>query len=719
MRVPPLRLQIPLIMLVFGSLVIAADVWLSWRHELRQQEQVFTDRLLAQGPRLAGMAQYFLGRGDWDAARVDISLLLPVPNLELAVVCDATNRIVLSTRAQWRGRALAESPLGAEAEALAEAVRRTQRPRTVRAMRGQSMLGVFHFLMPARAGEAAAAGAGVAVIRFDLGAAYGQARRDAWQQAARLAGVLLLGCLTVWFLLHHALTARILRLVATTREIAQGNLGAKSNLAPGDELGEVSAALDEMGEEVRRHAEALRESQAHLQAILDTAVEGIIVIDECGIVESVNPAAVKMFGYAPEEIIGRNIGMLMPSPHREQHDGYLANYVRSGERKIIGIGREVLGLRQGDVVFPMDLSVTELHIRGRRKFAGFVRDITRRKQAEAALLERERQLALFVEHAPAAIAMFDQEMRYLAVSRRWTSDFGLTGQSLLGRSHYEVFPEVSAAWKAIHRRCLAGATERAEEELFERTDGSQQWLRWEICPWRTAREEVGGIVIFSEDITERKKLERDILAISDREQSRIGHDLHDGLCQHLAGIEFRLLGLKQRLADRAAAEASELARLLRDAMDQTRTIAHGLSPVMMEEDGLMNALRELAANTEAAFRVSCVFDCPAPVLLHDNAVATHLYRIAQEAVQNAIRHAQAQKIVIHLFTQSGRIVLGVKDDGVGIPEGRGGHRGMGLRVMQYRASRVGGSLAVQRDPAGGTSVVCSLRAGIRHDHSPG
>jgi signal transduction histidine kinase len=214
-------------------------------------------------------------------------------------------------------------------------------------------------------------------------------------------------------------------------------------------------------------------------------------------------------------------------------------------------------------------------------------------------------------------------------------------------------------------------------------------------------------------------LERDILAISDREQSRIGHDLHDGLCQHLAGIEFRLLGLKQRLADRAAAEASELARLLRDAMDQTRTIARGLSPVMVEEDGLMNALRELAANTEAAFRVSCVFDCPAPVWLRDNAVATHLYRIAQEAVQNAMRHAQAQKVVIHLFTQSGRIVLGVKDDGVGIPEGRDGHRGMGLRVMQYRASRVGGSLAVQRDPAGGTSVVCSLRAGIRHDHSPG
>jgi signal transduction histidine kinase len=238
-------------------------------------------------------------------------------------------------------------------------------------------------------------------------------------------------------------------------------------------------------------------------------------------------------------------------------------------------------------------------------------------------------------------------------------------------------------------------------------------LRWEICPWRTADGKIGGILIFSEDITQRKNLERDIQLISEREQSRIGQDLHDSLCQHLAGIEFRLLGLKQKLVTKSkqeSAEASALAKLVREAMDQTRTLAHGLSPVMVETEGLMNALRELAASTERTFNVSCSLNCPEPILIHNNAVATHLYRIAQESIHNAVRHGKAHFIVINLFTQNDRIILGVKDDGVGLREAPHNHKGMGIRVMQYRAGMVGGSLVVQRDPAGGTSVICSLRA---------
>lgn len=216
-----------------------------------------------------------------------------------------------------------------------------------------------------------------------------------------------------------------------------------------------------------------------------------------------------------------------------------------------------------------------------------------------------------------------------------------------------------------------------------------------------------------QDITERKRLEREILEISEREQSRIGQDLHDGLCQHLAGIEFRLLGLKQKLEGKSsqqASETTELARLVRDGIEQTRTLARGLSPVMLEADGLMNALQELAIHTEKTFHISCSFHCPVPVPIRDNAVATHLYRIAQESVYNAIRHGKAKWIAIHLQTDNDRIALGVKDDGVGLPRQPGKHDGMGLRVMQYRAGMIGGSLVVQRAPEGGTAVVCSLHA---------
>src|SRR5215469_11701147 len=131
---------------------------------------------------------------------------------------------------------------------------------------------------------------------------------------------------------------------------------------------------------------ALDDSEERLRAIMETAVEGIITIDERGLIEAMNPAAVRMFGYTPGEIIGKNVSVLMPSPYREQHDGYIDNYLRTGEARIIGIGREVSGRRKDGTIFPMDLSVSEVSLSGRRLFTGFVRDITERKEAEKALM---------------------------------------------------------------------------------------------------------------------------------------------------------------------------------------------------------------------------------------------------------------------------------------------------------------------------------------------
>ena len=142
------------------------------------------------------------------------------------------------------------------------------------------------------------------------------------------------------------------------------------------------------------------------------------------------------------------------------------------------------------------------------RFIGIALDITQRKQAEEAIRERERTLRRFTEVAPVAIAMFDRDMRYLAASERYRSDYQLGAQELLGRSHYEVFPEISEEWRAIHRRSLAGAVERSPGELFRRADGGEQWVRWEIQPWRDTAGEVGGIVLFSEDITQQVRSER-------------------------------------------------------------------------------------------------------------------------------------------------------------------------------------------------------------------
>ena len=136
---------------------------------------------------------------------------------------------------------------------------------------------------------------------------------------------------------------------------------------------------------------ALADSEKRLRAILDTAVEAIITIDELGLVESMNPAAVRLFGYESDEVVGRNVSMLMPSPYRDEHDAYLRNYVRTGKAKIIGIGREVVARRKDGSTIPIDLAVSEVRLAERRLFTGFIRDISDRKRAEAAL-RREADL---------------------------------------------------------------------------------------------------------------------------------------------------------------------------------------------------------------------------------------------------------------------------------------------------------------------------------------
>ena len=330
---------------------------------------------------------------------------------------------------------------------------------------------------------------------------------------------------------------------------------------------------------------AVRDGEERLRAILDTAVEGIITIDERGLIESFNPASERIFGYQAAEVIGKNVNVLMSTPHREQHDGYLENYRRTGHAKIIGIGRETFARKKDGTLFPMELSVSEVKLSDRRIFTGFIRDIT-----------------------------------------------------------------------------------------------------------------------------ERKRLEKEILEISEREQRRIGQDLHDGLCQHLAGIEM----LSQVLARRLAAKdkdghtrATEIARAVREAISQTRLLARGLSPVTLEAEGLMSALAELALNVEKMFGVPCRFDCEQVVKFDDSAAATHLFRIVQEAVSNAIKHGRAKNIVISLLDEPAQLRVGVSDNGLGFPENFSGGTGMGLRIMQTRIGMVGGTLTVERNSGGGTSVLCT------------
>ncbi len=216
----------------------------------------------------------------------------------------------------------------------------------------------------------------------------------------------------------------------------------------------------------------------------------------------------------------------------------------------------------------------------------------------------------------------------------------------------------------------------------------------------------------SEEIAERERLERELLDISEREQRRIGQDLHDSLGQQLTGATLAGQVLEEKLAALnlpLAADANKVVELVEEGINLSRGLAKGLSPVEMDADGLMLALEEYADNTSKLFKVACRFECDSPVLIHDPATAGHLYRIAQEATGNAIKHGQAKNILIRLEVGEENTVLSIQDDGAGLPEPLPKPRGMGLRIMAHRSTMIGGTFSAQRAATGGTLVVCELR----------
>jgi len=351
----------------------------------------------------------------------------------------------------------------------------------------------------------------------------------------------------------------------------------------------------------RKAAEAaLRESEDRMHAIVQTAVDAIITIDQRGIIESANTATQRLFGYTADELIGRNVKMLMPDPYRGEHDGYLRHYLETGRAKIIGIGREVSAVRKDGSMFPMSLSVSEVARGSRRLFTGIIHDLSGRRQ-----------------------------------------------------------------------------------------------------------------------------LERQILQASAEEQRRIGQDLHDGLCQDLIGIAFGAdqIGRQLTSLDLPQAEAvNRLAASVREAASRARQLSHGLNPVDLNAGGLPVALEGLATKISESFEISCEFAWDRKARVNDDATASHLYRIAQEAISNAIKHGKAKHIRIRLENSRDKLVLTVASDGIGFPrelmelvrppDGANGaapsNGGIGLKGMRYRASMVGGVFDAYRGRTGGTVISCAI-----------
>ncbi len=312
-----------------------------------------------------------------------------------------------------------------------------------------------------------------------------------------------------------------------------------------------------------------------------TAHEAIFLVDVHGIIQFVNPAAETLFGYEVKELLGKNINQLMPSPHSELHDSYIKDYLETGNKKVIGTGRQLLGLRKDGSQFPMYLSLGEIQLQNTHLFAGLIMDLS-----------------------------------------------------------------------------------------------AQQ------------------------------KLQREIMAIPAREQQRIGEELHDGLGQQLTGLSMLAQSLLNKASKPEYELASQLASGLHEALTQVRKLARGLMPIQIYADGFRISLQEITESIEQQSNIPIKLQIDDVVLLFDDATATHLYRIVQESLNNAVKHAEASRINVSLKIEQDHGVLEIIDNGIGIPPDIEDKSGLGLNIMKHRCGLFDGEITI--NPAGerGTKVCC-------------
>ncbi|MBI4682543.1 MAG: PAS domain-containing sensor histidine kinase [Nitrospirae bacterium] len=392
---------------------------------------------------------------------------------------------------------------------------------------------------------------------------------------------------------------------------------------------------------------------------------------------------------------------------------WITKRIRKLTNRVIDFSVEKLNTERQDLKGGDELEVLEGHFENMTDIIVMSHEYLK-QQAES--LRKQRDMAQnYLDITGTAILALNANGEVTLINKKGCKILGYAENEIVGKNWFDNFipKKLKNEEMTVFVKLITGVlkpVESLENTVITKT-GEERVLAWHNTMLKDDSGNIVGTLSSGEDITERKQLEKSIIEIEEWERQRIGHDLHDGLGQLLTGIAFKSQSIESGLEEKSieeARDAAEISLLVEQAKAQVRRLSRGLLPVELDSEGLMAALELLASYTEKIFGIPCVFMCDDPVSVHNKTAVTQLYRIAQEAVTNAVKHGKPGRIDISLKNENGKTIMTIQDDGTGISGISDQATGMGLKIMRYRASLINASIDIQRGSDGGTQVICDI-----------
>ena len=463
--------------------------------------------------------------------------------------------------------------------------------------------------------------------------------------------------------------------------------------------------------------QAQLESEARFRAVFEQAAVGIAVIETAtGRFLSVNRRMCEINRRSEEEML-RLTFMDVTYPADLQDDLDQMEDLKAG--RIDSFNMEKRNMAPDGSLTWINLTVAPMWRPGEPplRHIAVVEDITQRKEAE---FNYQRELAYnraLVDHSGSFIVVLDPEGKFVHANATFFSAMGYSEKEVLGKTPWEIgLMSADEAVRSQERfaRLLRGEDNPPTDTRLRAKDGKWRVVELRSTSTRTADGLADRIIITGTDMTERNRLQQEIMRVVEQEHARIGHDLHDGVGQTMTGIVTMMEALENDLEGESKVFAGRIHELLSQSVSEVRRMSHGLSPTSIKYRGLAGALQLLAETVRTNFRTPCECEADASIEIRDTDKEAHLFRIAQEAVTNALRHGKPSHVTISLKQGSGGMCeLRVEDDGVGIKRKKdSAPGGIGVRVMEYRANLIGGRLKITSSRRKGCVVSCQFESAV-------